>query len=109
VTAACLLTRRQVFDEVQGFDEEYPLSFNDVDFCLKIRQRGYRIIWTPHAELLHFESKTRGYADNVEKFNRLCGEAKLFEVKWDRFLKQGDPYYSPNLTLEREDFSLPGL
>lgn len=106
VTAACLLLRRSVFTEVNGFDPHYPLAFNDVDLCLKIRARGYLVVWTPYAELYHHESKTRGYEDTPAKIRRFQREFAYFRKKWRRFLKQGDPYYNPNLTLDREDFSL---
>ena len=106
VTGACLMIRKDVFSEVGGFDERYILAFNDVDLCLKIRQKGYFIIWTPYAELYHYESKTRGFEDNVEKQKRFKEEIDLCLEIWSNFLEKGDPYYNPNLTLEKEDFSI---
>ncbi|MGO9013517.1 MAG: glycoside hydrolase family 99-like domain-containing protein [Dissulfurispiraceae bacterium] len=106
VTAACIMVRRDVFDEAGGFDESFSHAFNDVDLCLKIRQKGYLIVFTPYAELYHHESKTRGYEDSAEKQERFKGEIALFRQKWRHFLEQGDPYYNPNLTLDKEDFSI---
>jgi GT2 family glycosyltransferase len=106
VTAACLMTRRQVFDEVGGFDERFTLAFNDVDFCIKIRRNNYLIVWTPFAELYHFESLTRGEDDTPEKKDRFRSEVHLFVKKWYDLLEKGDPYYNPHLTLLEPDFSL---
>ncbi|AWB09765.1 Glycosyltransferase, GT2 family [Thermodesulfobium acidiphilum] len=105
VTGACLMMRKDVFNEVGGFDEEYPLVFNDVDICLKVRGKGYLVVWTPYAELYHHESKTRGFEDTPEKQERFKKEIELFKKKWGYILENCDPYYNPNLTLEREDFS----
>ena len=106
VTGACLMMRRDVYEKIGGFDEQLPVAFNDVDLCMKIRRAGYMIVWTPYAELYHFESKSRGYEDNAEKQARFLREVGYFEGKWGAELKAGDPYYSPNLTLLREDFSV---
>ena len=106
VTAACMLVRRDVWDEVGGLDEEFALSFNDVDLCMKIRREGYLIVWTPYAELYHYESASRGMDDTPEKKARFDSEAALFRSRWGTELKRGDPYYNPNLTLVRSDFSL---
>jgi len=106
VTAACLMMRHDVFNEVRGFDEDYILSFGDVDLCLKLREKGYLIVWTPYAELYHYESKTRGYEDTPEKEKRFFREVELFHKKWKNFMEKGDPYYNRNLTPDRENFSL---
>lgn len=106
VTGACLMIKRKVFDEIQGFDEGYSHAFNDVDMCMKIREKGYLIIFTPYAELYHYESKTRGVEDTQEKQERFRKEIELFKEKWGHILEKGDPYYNPNLTLEKEDFSI---
>ena len=106
VTAACLLMRRKVWDEVQGLDEAFKVAFNDVDLCMRIRQAGYLIVWTPYAELYHYESKSRGSEDTPEKQKRFLGEIERFQKRWAKELEAGDPYYNPNLTLDREDFSL---
>ena len=105
VTAACLVVRKNIFDRVGGLDEQnLPIALNDIDFCLKIRELGYRNIWTPDAVLFHHESLTRGYEDTPEKKARFEREANYFKNKWGDLLNQ-DPAYSPNLTLDFEDFS----
>lgn len=106
VTAACIMIRRDVWDEVSGMDEKFEVAFNDVDFCMRIRAKGYLIVWTPYAELYHYESKSRGYEDTPEKQRRFSNEALRFQRYWREKLEEGDPYYNPNLSLEREDFSL---
>ena len=106
VTGACLLCPRRVFEEIGGFDEGFVLAFNDVDLCLSILKAGHRVVWTPDAELYHFESKTRGYEDTPEKQARFKRECDLFYLKWDAFLKAGDPYYSRHFRLDRQDFAL---
>jgi O-antigen biosynthesis protein len=105
-TAACLMVRRNVWDEVKGLDETFKVAFNDVDFCLRIRKAGYLIVWTPYAELYHYESESRGTEDTPEKVKRFNGEMMRFQARWGDVLKKGDPYYNPNLSLTREDFSL---
>jgi GT2 family glycosyltransferase len=106
VTGACLMTRRAVFEQVGGFDESFVLAFNDVDLCLQIQARGYRVIWTPEAELYHLESKTRGYEDSPDKLARFGREYRLFVAKWGRYLDAGDPFYNPNFRLDRADYAL---
>ena len=106
VTAACMMIRREVWDEVGGLDESFAVEFNDVDLCMRIRKAGYLIVWTPFAELYHYESKSRGYDNTAEKQKRHAGEVRRFQQRWAKELAAGDPYYNPNLTLEREDFSL---
>ncbi|WP_417223681.1 glycosyltransferase [Amphritea sp.] len=106
VTAACLLVRRSVFDEVGGLNEKnLAIAFNDVDFCLKVRDAGYRNIWTPFAELYHHESVSRGADDSAKKRNRAQREAAYMRRQWGVTL-DNDPAYNPNLTLVHEDFSL---
>lgn len=104
VTAACLMISKKVFNEVNGLDEGFKVAFNDVDFCLRVKNAGYRIIYTPYAQLYHYESKSRGLD--------VSGDAKKrFESERERLLKRygesliNDEFYSPNLTLDREDFS----
>jgi GT2 family glycosyltransferase len=105
VTGACMLMRRAVFDEVGGFDEKnLKIAYNDVDLCLRVREAGYLIVWTPYAELYHLESASRGYQDTPEEQSRLLNEANYMKSRWGRTLLN-DPYYNPNLTLDREDFS----
>lgn len=106
VTAACLLVRTDVFDEMHGLDEEFTVAFNDVDFCLRVRDAGYRIIWTPYAELYHYESKSRGSdeKDPVKKARFDAEHKRLYDIHGrDNIIH--DPYYNPSLTLDREDFS----
>jgi GT2 family glycosyltransferase len=99
VTGACLLTRREVFNEVGGFDEErLPVTFSDVDLCLKMRRAGYRVVYVPYAQLYHHESSTRRLA--VEPL-----ETEVMRERWPEVIEQ-DPYYNPNLSRERADFSL---
>ncbi len=106
VTAACMLLRREVFDQVGGFDGEHlAVAFNDVDLCLRIHEAGYDNVWTPWAELYHHESATRGTEDTPEKQRRFGRECAWMERRWAGLLKR-DPAYNPNLTLAREDFSL---
>jgi glycosyltransferase involved in cell wall biosynthesis len=106
VTAACLVIRKSVYEEVGGFNEaDLQVAFNDIDFCLRVREAGYRNIWTPYAELYHYESTTRGFEDRPEKQARFAREIHYMKQRWgDQLLS--DPAYSPNLTLDREDFSL---
>lgn len=106
VTAACVLISRSVWDEVEGLDETFKVAFNDVDLCMRIRKAGYLVVWTPYAELYHYESKSRGIEDTPEKQKRFQGEVLRFQDRWGETLKKGDPYYNPNLSLTREDFSL---
>ncbi|MFX1695366.1 glycosyltransferase family 2 protein [Paraburkholderia sp. A1RO-1] len=106
VTAACMVVRRNVFVEVGGLNEtDLRVAFNDVDFCLKLKAAGYRNVLTPYAELYHHESATRGYEDNPEKRARFRSESDYMRRRWSDWLKS-DPAYSPNLTLQHEDFSL---
>lgn len=105
VTAACLLVRKVVFDEVNGLNEQdLTIAFNDVDFCLKVQAVGYRNLWTPYAELYHYESISRGAEDNPEKVARFNKEADYMKDTWGTD-KKTDPHYNENLTLDREDFS----
>lgn len=105
-TAACLMVRRDVYDEVGGLDEGYAVAFNDIDFCMSIRKAGYLIVFTPFAEFYHYESKSRGDENTPEKVRRFNGEILRFQSRWEKELKAGDPYYNPNLTLDSENFAL---
>lgn len=106
VTAACILMRRSVFKEVGGLDEDnLPVAFNDVDLCIKIHNHGYRILWTPYAELYHYESATRGSDHTPEQLPRFRNEVNYMKQRWKDILNN-DPYYSPNLSLENDNFSL---
>jgi GT2 family glycosyltransferase len=106
VTAACLVMRKAIFTAVGGLNEKHlKVAFNDVDLCLKIRAHGYRILWTPYAELYHLESVSRGNDNTLKKYLRLRHELNYMKRRWGKTLLN-DPYYNPNLTLEYEDFSL---
>ncbi|RTR05131.1 glycosyltransferase family 2 protein [Halomonas nitroreducens] len=106
VTAACLLLRRSVFEEVGGLNEaDLAVAYNDVDLCLKVREAGYRNLWTPHAELYHHESVSRGADDTPKKRARWLAECDYMRRTWEEQL-DNDPAYNPNLTLVHEDFSL---
>jgi GT2 family glycosyltransferase len=105
VTGACMLVRRSAFDAVGGFDEDLPVAFNDIDFCIRLRLAGWRIVWTPDAELYHHESVSRGKEDTPEKHQRFLDEVARMAKRWDGVL-QTDPAYNPNLTLDGADFGL---
>jgi GT2 family glycosyltransferase len=105
LTAGCLLMRRSVFQEVGGFDEELPVAFNDVDLCLRIREKGYLLTWTPYAQLYHHESVTLGRHDSPARAEQFRKETNYLKQRWKHILG-ADPYYSPNLSLKSEDFGL---
>lgn len=104
VTGACMLMRRKIFDEVSGFDEKLAVGYNDVDICLRIRDKGYRILWTPYAELYHIESATRDIDIISKDLSRHKQEQDYMKSKWGQAL-QNDPFYNPNLSLRKSDFS----
>ena len=106
VTAACMMVKRSVFDEVGGLTEELAVAFNDIDFCLKVRKTGKLVVYDPYAEWFHYESKSRGYEDSPEKVERFNDEVDTLLRSWREIIEQGDPYYNPNLTLDNSDFSL---
>ena len=106
VTAACMMVKKSEFDSVKGFDENFKVAFNDIDLCMKFRAAGKKIVFTPYAELYHYESKSRGLEDTPEKQFRFDKEVKRFQEKWAQQLEMGDPYYSPNLSVTEGDCSL---
>ena len=106
VTGACLLVSKELFEKAGGLDESFAVSLNDVDFCIKLREMGYLNVFTPFAELYHYESVSRGLDDQGEKAKRYNEESARFRNKWKAVLEKGDPYYNPNFSLERSDFSL---
>lgn len=106
VTGACLLVKKELFDKVGGLEETFAISLNDVDLCLKLREMGYLNVFTPFAELYHYESASRGLDDVGEKAERYNQESAKFREKWKEILAKGDPYYNPNFSLERSDYSL---
>ena len=100
VTAAALIIRKNVFEEVNGLEEnQFKVAFNDVDLCMKVIKAGYEIVWSPYVELYHYESKSRGYEDTPEKKERCSREIKSFEEKWGLWLE--DPYYNRNFDLTK--------
>ena len=106
VTAACMMVKKSDFDAVGGLDETFQVAFNDIDLCMKFSAAGKKIIFTPYAELYHYESKSRGLEDTPEKQFRFDKEVKRFQEKWAQQLEMGDPYYSPNLSVTEGDCSL---
>ena len=107
VTGACLFSRTEIYKKVNYMDEEkFKVAFNDVDFCLKIREKGYKIVYNPYIELMHYESKTRGYEDSPEKKKRFENESNNFKRKWKEVLEKGDPYYNLNLSLTTAQYDL---
>ena len=105
VTAACLMCRREIFEEVGGFEEILAIAFNDIDLCLKIIEHGYKNIYLPHVQLYHYESKSRGHEDTPEKQARFRNEVKYMQSKWQQLIEH-DPCYSPNLTRVFEDYRI---
>lgn len=105
VTTACALVKRGAFLQVGGFDENLAVTFNDVDLCLRLRETGYRIVWTPYAELIHHESASRGFDDSAPKQVRFLAEVDYMKSKWGDRL-QRDPFYNPNLSLDENLFTL---
>ena len=106
VTGACLMVKKSLYLEAGGLDESFAVSLNDVDFCLKLRELQKLNVFTPFAELYHYESVSRGLDDHGEKAERYNREAERFREKWREVLRKGDPYYNPNFSLDRSDFSL---
>lgn len=106
VTAACMMVKRSVYEELGGLEEELKVAFNDVDFCLRAREKRYLVVYDPKVELYHFESKSRGTEDSKEKIRRFQNEIEYMRSHWLELLKKGDPMYNPNLTLTKWDYSL---
>ena len=105
VTAACLMVRRSVYEQVNGLDESFAVAFNDVDFCVRVREAGYTNVFTPFAQLYHYESKSRGLDENPVKRKRFISEVERFQKRWAKQLAAGDPCMNPNFDLMKEDFS----
>ena len=106
VTGACMMMRRNVWDELGGLDIELPVEFNDVDLCMRIRTAGYLVVWTPFAELVHYESKSRGIDDTPEKQARFEQSCRYFRERWQAELDAGDPYFNPNFLLNNCTFAI---
>ncbi len=109
VTAACMMSKRSLFDQVGGFSEDLAVAFNDIDYCMKIRSLNKLVVYAPYALFYHYESKSRGLEDTPEKVERFNREIKKFSEKWPDILRDGDPYYNPNLTLRKSNFALRDL
>lgn len=106
VTAACMLVKKTVFDEIKGLEEKLSVAFNDVDFCLRVREKGYLVVYDPYVELYHYESKSRGTEDSKEKVRRFQEEIEFMRCRWEKLLKAGDPYYNKNFSLTKWNYSL---
>lgn len=109
VTAACLMTKKSVFEAVGGLSTELAVAFNDIDYCMKVRALGKLVVYAPYATLYHYESKSRGLEDTPQKVARFNREVAIFIKKWPDIIKNGDPYYNPNLTLRKSNFALRDL
>lgn len=107
VTGACLMVKKSLYDALGGLDEQFRIALNDVDFCLRLREQGYLNVFTPFAELYHFESASRGSdVEDAAKAKRYEEECALFRTRWKELLEKGDPYYNPNFSLDHSDYSL---
>lgn len=106
VTGACLMMRKSLYEQLGGLDESFTVSLNDVDLCIRAWRAGYVNVFTPFAELYHYESISRGLDDQGEKAQRYNRESEAFRAKWKDLLAQGDPYYNPNFSLDRSDYAL---
>ncbi|MFP3153689.1 glycosyltransferase [Lachnospiraceae bacterium ZAX-1] len=106
VTGACMMTKKSIFQEVGAMTDGLAVAFNDIDYCLKVRESGKLVVYNPYAQLYHYESKSRGLEDTPEKLERFYDEMNFFMKKWAKILEEGDPYYNRNLTLAKADFSL---
>ena len=109
VTAACMMTKREIYNKVNGLTEKFVVAFNDIDYCMKVRELNKLVVYNPYASFYHYESKSRGYEDTKEKVDRFNREVALFNKKWGDKIIAGDIYYNPNLTLRKSDFSLRNL
>lgn len=106
VTAACLMVKRSVYEEIGGMEEQLKVEFNDVDFCLKARKAGYLVVYEPNVQLYHYESKSRGQDNTPEKRKRWAYEVEFVSTKWKDILEKGDPYYNRNLSLGDRNFAI---
>ena len=106
VTGACLMVKKSLYEASGGLDEGFAVSLNDVDFCLKLREMGLLNVFTPFAELFHYESASRGLDTEGERAQRYNRESEAFREKWKMALEAGDPYYNVNFSLDRSDFSV---
>jgi GT2 family glycosyltransferase len=100
------MTKKSDYEAAGGLDESFKVAFNDVDYCLKLREMGKLVVYNANARLYHYESKSRGADNTPEKLERFSGEIRKFEQKWPDILLNGDPYYNVNLTLTETDYGL---
>ena len=105
VTGACMMIKRSIYEKLGGLDENYAVALNDVDFCLRAGELGQKVVFVPEALLYHYESRTRGPEDTLQKAGRFQGEIRRFQQRHAELLKSGDPCYNPNLSLTRTDYS----
>ena len=103
MTAACMMTKKSLYQKIGGMDEDFAVAFNDVDYCLRVREQNKLVVYQAFVEMYHYESVTRGYEDKPENAKRFEQETKRFKKRWAKILKAGDPYYNPNLTKTRND------
>ena len=101
-----MMVKRSVYEELGGLEEKLKVAFNDVDFCLRVREKGYLVVYNPAVELYHYESKSRGVEDSKQKVRRFQNEIEYMRKHWLKLLKDGDPMYNPNLTLTKWDYTL---
>ena len=106
VTAACMMTKKSLFEQVGGFDEQFEVACNDVDYCLKLRELNKLIVYNAFSEWHHYESKSRGYEDTPEKQERFNREQERFQKKWKSYLENGDPFYNKNFSFSVGPFRL---
>lgn len=106
VTAACMAVKKKAFLEAGGFSMELAVAYNDIDLCLNMREKGWKVLYCPQADVYHFESRTRGLEMTKEKAERVKREEAFFKNRWKERIDEGDPFYHPNLTLEKPDYSL---
>lgn len=109
VTGACLFAKKRIYEEVDYMNEDLAVAFNDVDFCLRIREKGYLVVYNPFVEFWHYESKSRGQENTPAKIKRFQGEISTFEQSWAEFLEKGDPYYNINLSLDTEVYHMKNI
>ena len=109
VTGACLMIKKPLYEALGGLDEQFAVALNDVDFCLRLREKGYLNIFMPDAELYHYESKSRGLEDTEEKSARFKSEVQLFKERWGEWIERGDPYYNVNFSLDYSDYAIKGV
>lgn len=106
VTAACMMTKKSLFEELHGFDESFKVACNDIDYCLRVGKKNYLVVFNSFAKFYHFESKSRGYENSLEKVNRFNREVEIWQDRWRDILENGDPYYNVNFKIENEPFEL---